>query len=164
MRIGLGIDTHQLIPGKSIRLGGVDIPSNVSIKAHSDGDIIYHAIADSILGAIGAGDIGDHFPDTDPKNKNLDSRIIMELAIQKAILMKLILNNLDVTLLLESPKISKYKSLMKINIMKIFNEANTNIKVNESMINIKASTEESLGFIGEGRGVTCYCMSSLKEF
>ena len=164
MRIGLGIDTHQLIPGKLIRLGGVDIPSDVSIKAHSDGDIIYHAIADSILGAIGAGDIGDHFPDTDPKNKNLDSRIIMELAIQKAILMKLTLNNLDVTLLLESPKISKYKSLMKINIMKIFNEANTNIKVNESMINIKASTEESLGFIGEGRGVTCYCMSSLKEF
>ena len=128
MRIGLGIDTHQLISGKSIRLGGVDIPSNVSIKAHSDGDIIYHSIADSILGAIGAGDIGDHFPDTDPKNKNLDSRIIMELAIQKAILMKLTLNNLDVTLLLESPKISKYKSLMKINIMKIFNEANTNIK------------------------------------
>ena len=164
MRIGLGIDTHQLVSGDSIRLAGIDIPADISIKAHSDGDIIYHSIADSILGAIGAGDIGDHFPDTDPRNKNLDSRIIMELAIQKAILMKLTLNNLDVTLLLESPKISKYKSLMKINIMKIFNEANRNIKVNESMINIKASTEESLGFIGEGRGVTCYCISSLKEF
>ena len=164
MRIGLGIDTHQLIPGKSIRLGGVDIPSNVSIKAHSDGDIIYHSIADSILGAIGAGDIGDHFPDTDPKNKDLDSEVIVRIAVEKALSMNLILNNLDITLLLESPKISKYKNLMKINIMKIFDEADTNIKINDNMINIKASTEESLGFIGEGRGVTCYCMSSLKEF
>ena len=99
MKIGLGIDTHQLIPGNSIRLGGIDIPSNVSIKAHSDGDIIYHAIADSILGAIGAGDIGDHFPDTDPKNKNLDSSAIVMHAIRLAIEKKLILNNLDITLL-----------------------------------------------------------------
>ena len=91
MKIGLGIDTHQLIPGKSIRLGGIDIPSNVSIKAHSDGDIIYHALADSILGAIGAGDIGDHFPDTDPKNKNLDSSAIVMHAIRLAIEKKLIL-------------------------------------------------------------------------
>ena len=78
MRIGLGIDTHQLIPGKSIRLGGVDIPSNVSIKAHSDGDIVYHAIADALYGAISMGDIGDHFPDTDPNNKGLDSGKIIE--------------------------------------------------------------------------------------
>jgi len=177
MRIGLGIDTHQLIPGKSIRLGGVDIPSNVSIKAHSDGDIIYHAIADSILGAIGAGDIGDHFPDTDPKNKDLDSRVIVMLAIKLAIEKKLILNNLDITLLLESPKISdnQYKYAMKNNILEMFLEAfhvccpdmlsktDPGVLFMENMINIKASTSESLGFIGKGQGVTCYCMVSLKD-
>jgi len=162
MRIGLGIDTHQLIPGKSMRLGGVDIPSNVSIKAHSDGDIIYHSIADSILGAIGAGDIGDHFPDTDPKNKGLDSRVIVMLAIKKALSMKLILNNLDITLLLESPKISDYKNEIKENLIKIFMEA-TKDHYTDNMFNIKASTSESLGFIGKGQGVTCYCIASLKN-
>ena len=161
MRIGLGIDTHQLIPGKSMRLGGVDISSNASIKAHSDGDIIYHSIADSILGAIGAGDIGDHFPDTDPKNKGLDSRVIVMLAIKKALSMKLILNNLDITLLLESPKISDYKNEIKENLLKIFMEA-TKEHYTDNMFNIKASTSESLGFIGKGEGVTCYCIVSLK--
>ena len=161
MRIGLGIDTHQLIPGKSMRLGGIDIPSTVSIKAHSDGDIIYHSIADSILGAIGAGDIGDHFPDTDPKNKGLDSRVIVMLAIKKALSMKLILNNLDITLLLESPKISDYKNEIKENLVKIFMEA-TKDHYTDNMFNIKASTSESLGFIGKGEGVTCYCIVSLK--
>ena len=161
MRIGLGIDTHQLIPGKSMRLGGVDIPSNVSIKAHSDGDIIYHSIADSILGAIGAGDIGDHFPDTDPKNKGLDSRVIVMLAIKKALSMKLILNNLDISLLLESPKISDYKDEIKENLIKIFVAA-TKDHYTDNMFNIKASTSESLGFIGKGQGVTCYCIVSLK--
>ena len=162
MRIGLGIDTHQLIPGKLIKLGGVSIPSNVSIKAHSDGDIIYHAVADSILGAIGAGDIGDHFPDTDPKNKDLDSRVIVMLAIKKALSMKLILNNLDITLLLELPKISDYKNEIKKNLIKIFVEATKN-NYAENMFNIKASTSESLGFIGKGQGVTCYCIASLKN-
>jgi 2-C-methyl-D-erythritol 2,4-cyclodiphosphate synthase len=162
MRIGLGIDTHQLIPGKLIRLGGVDIPSDVSIKAHSDGDIIYHAIADSILGAIGAGDIGDHFPDTDPKNKDLDSEVIVRLAIEKALSMNLILNNLDVTLLLESPKISDYKNEIKENLIKIFMEATKGHYTN-NMFNIKASTSESLGFIGKGEGVTCYCITSLED-
>tara|TARA_B100001093_G_C26363327_1_gene815488 strand:- start:39 stop:533 length:495 start_codon:yes stop_codon:yes gene_type:complete len=163
MRIGLGIDTHQLITGSSIRLSGLDIPSNVSIKAHSDGDIIYHSISDSILGAIGAGDIGDYFPDTDPANKNLDSKVIVELAIQKALDEGFILNNLDITLLLEKPKISTYKKQMKDNIIRIFNEVVPNKFINNSMINIKASTSESLGYIGRGEGITCYCIVSLEN-
>ena len=163
MRIGLGIDTHQLITGSSIRLSGLDIPSNVSIKAHSDGDIIYHSISDSILGAIGAGDIGDYFPDTDPANKNLDSKVIVELAIQKALDEGFILNNLDITLLLEKPKISTYKKQMKDNIIGIFNEVVPNKFINNSMINIKASTSESLGYIGRGEGITCYCIVSLEN-
>lgn len=194
MRIGLGIDTHQLIPGKSIRLGGIEIPSKVSIKAHSDGDIIYHAVADSILGAIGAGDIGSHFPDTDTENKNLDSAVIVSLAIEKALSMNLILNNLDITLLLESPKISDYKEMITSSLAKLFCEVTLkaheqrisatkspikaedidnqarkihnfkNDVINNKIINIKASTSESLGFIGKGHGVTCYCITSLSDF
>ena len=163
MRVGLGIDTHQLISGNSIRLSGIDIPSTVSIKAHSDGDIIYHSIADSILGAIGAGDIGDYFPDSDSNNKDIDSRIIVELSVKKALDAGFLLNNLDIALLLEKPKISTYKSQMKKNICDIFNEISSDKYVDNSMINIKASTSESLGYIGRGEGVTCYCIASLSN-
>ena len=163
MRVGLGIDTHQLISGNSIRLSGIDIPSTISIKAHSDGDIIYHSIADSILGAIGAGDIGDYFPDTDSNNKDLDSRIIVELSVKKSLDAGFLLNNLDIALLLEKPKISTYKSQMKKNICDIFNEISSDKYVDNSMINIKASTSESLGYIGRGEGVTCYCIASLSN-
>ena len=163
MRVGLGIDTHQLISGNSIRLSGIDIPSTVSIKAHSDGDIIYHSIADSILGAIGAGDIGDYFPDSDSNNKDLDSRIIVELSVKKSLDAGFLLNNLDIALMLEKPKISTYKSQMKKNICDIFNELSSDKYVDNSMINIKASTSESLGYIGRGEGVTCYCIASLSN-
>ena len=111
MRIGFGIDTHELIKGKFIRLCGIDIPSIVTVKAHSDGDIIFHAIADAILGAIAEGDIGDHFPDTDSKNLNLDSSFIVKDAIKKALSKGFVLNNLDITLLLEKPK---YMNIKKI--------------------------------------------------
>jgi len=163
MRVGLGIDTHQLISGNSIRLSGIDIPSTISIKAHSDGDIIYHSIADSILGAIGAGDIGDYFPDSDLNNKDLDSRIIVELSVKKSLDAGFLLNNLDIALMLEKPKISTYKSQMKKNICDIFNEISSDKYVDNSMINIKASTSESLGYIGRGEGVTCYCIASLSN-
>ena len=163
MRVGLGIDTHQLISGNSIRLSGIDIPSTVSIKAHSDGDIIFHSIADSILGAIGAGDIGDYFPDSDTNNKDIDSRIIVELSVKKALDAGFLLNNLDIALLLEKPKISTYKSQMKKNICDIFNELSSDKYVDNSMINIKASTSESFGYIGRGEGVTCYCIASLSN-
>ena len=161
MRVGLGIDTHQLIPGNSIRLSGIDIPTTISIKAHSDGDIIYHSIADAILGAIGAGDIGDYFPDSDLANKDLDSRIIVELSAKKALEAGFVLNNLDIALLLEKPKISNYKNQMKTNICDIFNKISSDKYVDEGMINIKATTSESLGYIGRGEGVTSYCIASL---
>lgn len=161
MRVGLGIDTHQLISGNSIRLSGIDIPSTISIKAHSDGDIIYHSIADAILGAIGAGDIGDYFPDSDSANKDLDSKIILELSVKKALDAGFVLNNLDIALLLEKPRISNYKNQMKANICDIFNKISSHKHIDEGMINIKATTSESLGYIGRGEGVTCYCIASL---
>ena len=154
MRVGLGIDTHQLIPGKSIRLGGVDIPSKKTIKAHSDGDIIYHACADSIYGAAGLGDIGEHFPDDDSKNKGLDSKNIIAHSIQSILKLGFRINNLDITILLESPKISQYKQDMRKNLAKL-------LLVDVSSVNIKASTSESLGFIGRGEGIACYSIVSL---
>jgi len=154
MRVGLGIDTHQLIPGKSIRLGGVDIPSKKTIKAHSDGDIIYHACADSIYGAAGLGDIGEHFPDDDSKNKGLDSENIIVHSIQSILKLGFRINNLDITILLESPKISQYKQDMRKNLAKL-------LLVDVSSVNIKASTSESLGFIGRGEGIACYSIVSL---
>ena len=163
MRVGLGIDTHQLISGNSIRLSGIDIPSTISIKAHSDGDIIYHSIADAILGAIGAGDIGDYFPDSDSANKDLDSKIILELSVKKALDAGFVLNNLDIALLLEKPKISNYKNQMKTNICDIFNRISSEKHIDDGMINIKATTSESLGYIGRGEGVTCYCIASLSN-
>ena len=161
MRVGLGIDTHQLISGDLIRLSGIDIPSTISIKAHSDGDIIYHSIADAILGAVGAGDIGDYFPDSDSANKDLDSKIILEFSVKTALDAGFVLNNLDIALLLEKPKISNYKNQMKTNICDIFNKISSDKHVDDGMINIKATTSESLGYIGRGEGVTCYCIASL---
>ena len=154
MRVGLGIDTHQLIPGKSIRLGGVDIPSKKTIKAHSDGDIIYHACADAIYGAAGLGDIGEHFPDDDSKNKGLDSENIIEHSIQSILKLGFRINNLDTTILLESPKISQYKQDMRKNLARL-------LLVDVNSVNIKASTSESLGFIGRGEGIACYSIVSL---
>ena len=154
MRIGLGIDTHQLIPGKSIKLGGVDIPSSKTVKAHSDGDIVYHACADAIYGAAALGDIGEHFPDNDSKNKDLNSANIILHSMQSISKLGFSVNNLDVTILLESPKISQYKKKMRENLSKL-------LLVDVSSINIKASTSESLGFIGRGEGITCYSVVSL---
>ena len=115
-RVGLGFDIHELIAGTMIKLAGVSIPSKKMIKAHSDGDIIYHSLADAILGALSKGDIGMHFPDSDLKNKNLDSGKILSHAYSLMTNNKYIINNIDITLILEEPKIKKYKDNMCENI------------------------------------------------
>ena len=154
MKIGLGIDTHQLVSGNSIRLSGLEIPSDVSIQAHSDGDIIYHACADAIYGAASLGDIGEHFPDNDSINKNLNSEKIILHSYKLISELGFKVNNIDITIMLEAPKLTPYKEKM------IQNLANL-LKIANSSVNIKASTSESLGFIGKGEGVTCYCIVSL---
>ena len=154
MRIGLGIDTHQLIAGSQLRLCGVNIPFDKKIKAHSDGDIIYHACADAIYGAAALGDIGEHFPDNDSNNKNLNSEKIILHSNQLITELWLKVNNIDITILLDAPKLTPYKKKMIKNLATLLN-------INNDSINIKASTSESLGFIGRGEGVTCYCIVSL---
>ena len=133
------------------------------MQAHSDGDIIFHAIADAILGAIAEGDIGDHFPDTDSKNLNLDSSFIVKDAIKSSI-KGFVLNNLDITLLLEKPKIYEYKKDMIDNILKLLQiESTPDDVINQDMFNIKASTSESLGYMEAEGEVTCYCIASLRN-
>ena len=153
-RVGLGFDIHELIAGTMIKLAGVSIPSKKMIKAHSDGDIIYHSLADAILGALSKGDIGMHFPDSDLKNKNLDSSKILSHAYSLMTYNKYIINNIDITLVLEEPKIKKYKDNMCQNISSL-------LHCNSDLINIKATTSESIGFVGRGEGIACHAIVSI---
>ena len=153
-RVGLGFDIHELIAGTMIKLAGVSIPSKKMIKAHSDGDIIYHSLADAILGALSKGDIGMHFPDSDLKNKNLDSGKILSHAYSLMTNNKYIINNIDITLVLEEPKIKKYKDNMCQNISSL-------LHCNSDLINIKATTSESIGFVGRGEGIACHAIVSI---
>ncbi len=153
-RVGMGLDIHELVSGSVIKLAGVSIPSKKMIKAHSDGDIIYHSLADAILGALSKGDIGMHFPDTDLKNKNLDSSKILSHAYSMMTDNRYIINNIDITLILEEPKINKHKDDMCHNI-------STLLHCNRDSINIKATTSEKIGFIGRGEGIACHSIVSI---
>ena len=155
MKVGIGIDTHEIIDGDYMILAGVKIPCGKSILAHSDGDIVYHAIADAIYGCLSMGDIGDHFPDSDPSNKGLDSSKIISHAIKSLSNRKYKINNIDVVILLQSPKISQFKNDMKKNISKLTDCSSDNV-------NVKASTNENMGFVGEGKGISCHALVTIK--
>ncbi len=155
MKVGIGIDTHKIIDGDFLILAGVKIPCDKSILAHSDGDIVYHAIADAIYGCLAMGDIGDHFPDSDPSNQGLDSSEIINHAIKSVHASGFEINNIDIVILLQTPKISQYKIQMKENISKL-------TKCNSESVNIKASTNENMGFVGEGKGISCHALVSIK--
>ena len=155
MKVGIGIDTHKIVDGDFLILAGVKIPCDKSILAHSDGDIVYHAIADAIYGCLAMGDIGDHFPDSDPSNQGLDSSEIINHAIKSAHASGFEINNIDIVILLQTPKISQYKIQMKENISKL-------TKCNSESVNIKASTNENMGFVGEGKGISCHALVSIK--
>ncbi len=155
MKVGIGIDTHKIVDGDFLILAGVRIPSNKRILAHSDGDIVYHAIADAIYGCLSMGDIGDHFPDSDSSNKGLDSSKIINHAIQSLSNSGFQINNIDVVILLQTPKISQYKTKMKENISKL-------TKCDSGNVNIKASTNENMGFVGEGKGISCHALVTIE--
>tara|TARA_B100000586_G_C20084485_1_gene417000 strand:- start:435 stop:905 length:471 start_codon:yes stop_codon:yes gene_type:complete len=156
MRIGFGFDTHALKKGTSIRLGGINIDSEFSIVAHSDGDIIFHACADAIYGALAEGDLGDHFPDNDVKNKNIDSSLIIKDTKKLMKIKKYTISNLDITLVLEEPRISKYKKNIVINLSKL-------LELPQSSVNLKITTNEKIGYIGRNEGISCYCVVLLSN-
>lgn len=151
MRIGHGYDVHRLVEGRKLILGGVDIPHEKGLDGHSDADVLVHAIMDSVIGALGLGDIGLHFPDNDMQYKNIDSLI---LAKKTAELLKengYKIGNIDATLILQAPKVRPFIEQMRENIAQVYS-------VDKSCINVKATTEEHLGFTGEKKGVAAHAV------
>ncbi len=154
---GTGYDVHALEKGAGIVLGGVQIPCEFALIAHSDGDVAIHALIDAILGAAGLGDIGEHFPDTDDKFKGADSAMLLKEAYRLVQSVGFELINADVTVIAEKPKLSKFKSAMEINIANALN-------LTPSRINVKATTTEKLGFTGRGEGIAATASASLKFY
>lgn len=149
LKIGQGIDFHRLEKGLKLWLGGVNIPSDKGCVAHSDGDVLLHAICDSLLGAAGLRDIGFHFPDTDMSFKNIDSKILLKNTFSLIKQKGYSVNNLDCTICLEEPKISPYVEEMKKTISAI-------IEIEPENVAIKATTTEKLGFTGRGEGIVAF--------
>tara|TARA_Y100001970_G_scaffold133161_1_gene164235 strand:+ start:24565 stop:25719 length:1155 start_codon:yes stop_codon:yes gene_type:complete len=157
LRIGRGVDFHRLQPGDGLTLGNVFIDCKLSIVAHSDGDIVLHAISDALLGAAGLRDIGYYFPDTDKENKNLSSVKIIEKTIELLKEKGLQAKNIDFVIVCEQPKIRPYVDKIKKSLAVILN-------IEESFIGVKATTTEKMGVIGDGNGIAVYAITSLKNF
>ena len=146
IKVGQGFDVHQLVNGRKCIIGGVEIPFEKGLDGHSDADVLLHAISDAILGAAGLGDIGKHFPNTDPSIKNIDSRNILKKIVLLLHEKKYSIINIDATVICELPKLTIYIDRMKNNIA-----SDCNIEINA--VNIKATTTETLGFTGRGEGI-----------
>ena len=149
LRIGTGYDVHQLKDNLPFLLGGVELTHNKGIVAHSDGDIIFHAVSDALLGAAALGDIGHFFPDTDPKYKNMDSSLILTLVLDKLLKLSYQIVNVDITIVLEKPKLQPIIATIKKSVAKY-------LKTQLDQVNIKATTSEKMGFVGNEEGVVCY--------
>lgn len=147
MRIGSGYDVHKLVENRKLIIGGVEIPYEKGLQGHSDADVLIHAIMDSILGALALGDIGKHFPDTDEKYKGADSIKLLEHVNNLIISKGYTIGNIDSTIIAQSPKMAPYISQMRFNIAKALNTDIDNI-------NVKATTEEGLGFTGSKEGIS----------
>jgi 2-C-methyl-D-erythritol 2,4-cyclodiphosphate synthase len=151
MRIGHGYDVHRLVAGRKLIMGGVDIPWDKGLLGHSDADVLLHAIADAILGAIGEGDIGRHFPDTDAAYKGADSLKLLAHVMALADGRGFRLGNLDATIIAQQPKMAPHIPAMRENIAKVLNAAS-------EQVNVKATTEEGLGFSGRGEGISAHAV------
>ena len=147
MRIGMGYDVHRLVEGRKLIIGGVDIPYEKGLLGHSDADVLLHAIMDSLLGAAALGDIGKHFPDTDPKYKGISSILLLEKVGELLEENQFLIENIDATIIAQAPKMRPYIDTMRENIAKA-------LKIDISQVNVKATTEEGLGFTGEGLGIS----------
>ena len=151
MRIGHGYDAHRLKEGRSLILGGVKIPFQKGLDGHSDADVVIHALCDALLGAIGLGDIGAHFPDSDPSLKDIDSRVLLKQVSNMIKESNFLIGNVDITILADEPKLAKHIPIMKKNLA---DDLNSEI----SLVNIKATKTEGMGFIGRGEGISAHAV------
>lgn len=146
MRIGYGYDTHQLVEGRPLILGGVHIPYKKGLLGHSDADVLLHAITDALLGALALGDIGQHFPDTDPAHKNADSRLLLKHCYKLVIEKGYMLGNLDATIIAQQPKLMPH-------LPKICQTIADDLKLELNQVSVKATTNEKMGFVGREEGI-----------
>ena len=156
MRIGHGYDVHKLVEGRDLILGGVKIEHTLGLLGHSDADVLLHAVSDALLGAAGLGDIGKHFPDTDPQYKGADSLKLLEIVAQRVKEAGYRVSNIDVTMIAQRPKLRPHIEQMEANIAAA-------VGVDVSRINVKATTEERLGFTGTEEGMACHAVCLLEE-
>ena len=156
MRIGHGYDVHKLVEGRDLILGGVKIEYEKGLLGHSDADVLLHAVSDALLGAAGLGDIGKHFPDTDPRYKGADSLVLLQVVAQRVKEAGYRVSNIDVTMIAQRPKLKDHIPQMVLNI------ANA-VGIAANRVNVKATTEEKLGFTGEGLGMSCHAVCLLEE-
>ena len=156
LRIGQGYDVHAFTAGDHVTLGGEKIPHTHGILAHSDGDVLLHAICDALLGAAGLGDIGMHFPDTDPRWKGADSRAFVRHVRDLLKVSDYVVVNVDTTVICETPRLGKYREAMRSNIA-------ADLGINITRVNIKATTSEKMGFIGRAEGLACQAIALIEH-
>ena len=156
MRIGQGYDVHRLVEGRDLILGGVKIDYEKGLLGHSDADVLLHAVSDALLGAAGLGDIGKHFPDTDPAYKGADSLELLRIVAQRVKEAGYRVSNVDVTMIAQKPKLRPHIEAMEQNIAAA-------VGIPADRVNVKATTEEQLGFTGTGDGMRCHAVCLLEE-
>ena len=156
MRIGHGYDVHRLVEGRDLILGGVKIEYEKGLLGHSDADVLLHAVSDALLGAAGLGDIGLHFPDTDPKYKGADSLALLKTVGEKVAAAGYRVSNIDVTMIAQRPKLREHIPQMEGNIASA-------LGIDPGRVNVKATTEDKLGFTGTGEGMACHAVCLLEE-
>ena len=154
-RFGMGYDVHQLVENRKLIIGGVDIPYEKGLLGHSDADVLLHAISDALLGAAALGDIGKHFPDTDPRYKGADSLKLLEEVGNLLAEKGYVVGNVDATIVAQKPKMLPHIPQMRENIARV-------LRVDIDQINVKATTEEHLGFTGSGQGISAYAVAGIE--
>ncbi len=155
-RFGMGYDVHQLVENRKLIIGGVDIPYEKGLLGHSDADVLLHAISDALLGAAALGDIGKHFPDTDPRYKGADSLKLLEEVGNLLVAKGYVVGNVDATIVAQKPKMLPHIPQMRENIARV-------LRVDIDQINVKATTEEHLGFTGSGQGISSYAVAGIER-
>lgn len=156
MRVGMGYDVHRLVEERRLILGGVEIPYEKGLLGHSDADVLLHAIMDAMLGAAALGDIGRHFPDTDPAYKGADSMVLLEACREKIRAAGYRVHNLDALICAQAPKMAPHIETMRANIARA-------LQLDVDAVNVKATTTERLGFVGDGSGISAYAVCLLED-
>ena len=156
MRIGIGYDVHPLVEGRKLILGGTDISHTSGLAGHSDGDVLLHSIGDALLGGAGKGDIGNLFPDSDPRYEGISSMVLLGKIKRKVLEQGFRIHNVDAVIVAEEPKLSPYIPHMKENIAQV-------LGIKLGRVGVKATTSEGLGFLGKKRGIACWSVASLKK-